>query len=479
MNYETAKLRQFINQHFGSQDLNDLLFDYFRSVHEDLTPGMTKRRHISLLLEHCDRQGKFPDLLAAIKRERTFFQPDDYVQGEKAPTAAPQPPASITRNPRQIFISHAHQDAEVAQRLAHDLAALGYDIWIAPDSIRPGEKWVEAINRGLEESGIFVLLLSPDAVASRWVQMETNAAIEFEHEGEIRFYPLLFKTCRLPALWRTFHYISLQKGYKQGFDQLANSLKPETIDSPPGARVVIRDYASAKVIKADSHRSIGQNSFIDGKTGKEFVRILAGEFLYGEKNQNLYLGEFWMAKTPVTNAEYKRFLDANTSYSAPFKDEDWANPYNWNRQQCTFPEGKADHPVVLVSWFDAKAYATWAGMELPTLEQWQKAARGSDGRRYPWGDDWRDHHCNSIESRLGTTSLVSQFSPQGDSPYGCVDMAGNVWEWTNSWWDEKQNTRVLCGGSWNVNHGGVRVVPHYWGNPFGSHDGIGFRVISL
>ena len=108
MNIDTAKLRQFINEYFGPEDLRTFLFDYFRPVYDDLTDGLTKKRQIALLLEYCHSHKKFPDLLAAIERERSFFQPDDYVQGEKAPTAVPQPPVTITRNPRQIFISHAY-----------------------------------------------------------------------------------------------------------------------------------------------------------------------------------------------------------------------------------------------------------------------------------------------------------------------------------------------------------------------------------
>lgn len=155
MNYNTAKLRQFIKQFFNAEELTGFLFDYFATVSDDVTPTMPKSQQIQMLLDYCARHSKMPDLLTALHRERpNSFSPDDYVQGQKAPTAAPQPPAPITRNPRQVFISHAHQDAEVAQRLAHDLAAHGYDIWIAPDSIQPGEKWVEAMNRGLEESGI-------------------------------------------------------------------------------------------------------------------------------------------------------------------------------------------------------------------------------------------------------------------------------------------------------------------------------------
>ncbi len=127
----------------------------------------------------------------------------------RPPTPAPAPTIAkpARRNPRQIFLSHATADAEFAQQLAADLREEGWAVWIAPDSIQPGEKWVEAINRGLEESGVFVVVLTPDAVASRWVQTETNAAIGLEHRDLMRFIPLDHKACDLPLLWGGYQYI--------------------------------------------------------------------------------------------------------------------------------------------------------------------------------------------------------------------------------------------------------------------------------
>lgn len=328
---------------------------------------------------------------------------------------------------------------------------------MAPDSIRPGEKWAEAINRGLEESGLFVLLLSPAAVASQWVKTETNIAIELNHEGEMGVYSILLQACRVPALWRAYQHVSLRGGYAPGLNKLLAVLEPT--DPAVGAGLVSTQPAPAQSepvqsilaqpIPAPQPTDVNPDRWIHPKSGLEMVRVPAGEFLYGDEMERVYLEEFWIAKTPVTNAAYKRFLDANPSYAVPYYDADWAKPYNWDKQHRIYPEGKADHPVVLVSWHDAQAYAQWTGMELLTEQQLEKAARGIDGRVYPWGNEWQNDHCNTGESGIGATTPVGRYSPWGDSPYGCVDMASNVWEWTQSLYKEGEDRRGLRGGSWN------------------------------
>ncbi|MCP4536412.1 MAG: formylglycine-generating enzyme family protein [Chloroflexi bacterium] len=119
---------------------------------------------------------------------------------------------------------------------------------------------------------------------------------------------------------------------------------------------------------------------------------------------------------------------------------DYEPPSHWKGK--TPPKKITDHPVVYVSWHDAVAYAEWAEKRLPTEEEWEKAARGTDGRRYPWGE-WKKGRCNSVETGIKTTIPVGQYSLDGDSPYGCVDMAGNVWEWTVS--DYNESHKVLRG----------------------------------
>ncbi len=224
------------------------------------------------------------------------------------------------------------------------------------------------------------------------------------------------------------------------------------------------------------------DSFVHEKTGLEFVRVAAGKFLYGDDKETRELPEYWISKTAVTHTVYKRFIDANPKHDVPSGSN---NKYSWDKQKRTFPTGKAEHPVVYVSWVDAVAFCKWAGLQLPTEEQWEKAARGTDGRKYPWGDsDPTDKLCN-FDSNVGGTTAVGDYAPQGDSPYGCVDMSGNVWEWCLNKYktpeiieiDKSGDWRVLRGGSWNYLQRYARAayraddLPDYTSNNFG------FRVV--
>jgi len=200
---------------------------------------------------------------------------------------------------------------------------------------------------------------------------------------------------------------------------------------------------------------------VRAQDGKEMVRVPAGAFLYGDGKERRKLPEFWIDKTPVTNAEYARFVTA-TGHKPP---------RHWKGK--TPPEEIVDHPVVNVSWHDAVAYAEWAGKRLPTEEEWEKAARGTDGRKYPWGDQEPASDLCNFGGNVGDTTPVGKYSPQGDSPYGCVDMAGNVWEWTAS--DYSGAYKVLRGGSWNYAPNDVRGAYRYGGHPINRNDYGGFR----
>ena len=209
------------------------------------------------------------------------------------------------------------------------------------------------------------------------------------------------------------------------------------------------------------------------------VQIRAGEFLYGEQNWPVHLDEYWIARHPVTNAQFSAFLKA-AHY-----------PYAGK-----IPAGKDDFPVVNVNWMDAAAFCDWAArtsgqsIRLPTEAEWEKAARGTNGRTFPWGEQEPNGQlCNFGLNHRGPTPVL-RFSPQGDSPFGVTDLAGNVWEWTADWYSSSflnQNpranpkgafsgqSRVLRGGSWHDEGWYIRSVYRNWDPPIVRNDSLGFR----
>jgi formylglycine-generating enzyme required for sulfatase activity len=148
------------------------------------------------------------------------------------------------------------------------------------------------------------------------------------------------------------------------------------------------------------------------------------------------LDAFWISKYQITNAQYAMFLNAMGNQEEGGVTWLKADGYGVRIHKLgggwRADSGYADHPVVGVSWYGARAYAEWIGACLPTEAEWEKAARGTDGRIYPWGNELpTDDLCNFGDRDRGTTP-VGKYSSQGDSPYGCADMAGNVREWTRS-----------------------------------------------
>ena len=251
MDISNANLRQFLNQYFDSDELDDLCFDYFPRVQQEFTSSMTKSDQIRLLLTHCRNHGERDRLIGALRESRPgpFQREFELTQPEPAPAHATVTPPN--RDPRQIFISHAYEDARLAHRLAHDLGQRGWQVWIAPDSIRPGEKWVDAINRGLVESGIFLLLISEHALQSRWVKSETSIAIQWEHEGKLRFIPLQTSSrplTNIPAMWQAYQFIPFAGRYQNGFDQLLAKLEERSYTPPPTPSIWQRLLDSLKRI---------------------------------------------------------------------------------------------------------------------------------------------------------------------------------------------------------------------------------------
>jgi len=241
----------------------------------------------------------------------------------------------------------------------------------------------------------------------------------------------------------------------------------------------------------------------------ELLTIPAGEFLMGsdpakdpdagpeeQPQHTVALPEFAIGRTPVTCAQYLLYL--RETHARP--------PAHWRFLRWRIrriPAHQQEHPITQVSWYEAVAYCEWLAARtgkpyrLPSEAEWEKAARGVDGRRYPWGDAWEATRCNIQPEREGTTP-VNAF-PAGASPYGVLDMVGNVWEWTRSLWGEKLHApafrypyaagdgrenqaapeyvrRVLRGVSFYNEAAQVRCAARYRYSPHNSYASVGFRV---
>ncbi|MGO8672536.1 MAG: formylglycine-generating enzyme family protein [Capsulimonadaceae bacterium] len=243
-----------------------------------------------------------------------------------------------------------------------------------------------------------------------------------------------------------------------------------------GFRAVVRPGSAA----APRIHAIDQDHAVNLKDGARMVRVPAGRFRMGGSDRNpvriVTLSSYYIYKNDVTVAMYERFCAATDRAMPPAPLWGWENGRD---------------PIVNVTWQDARAYCDWAGGNLPTEAEWEKAARGSDGRQYPWGNEWKPSHCaNSVVVPLLSPKPVGSY-PLGASPYGVLDMAGNVGNWCSDWYDADYWTaehgrdpagpgsspvgvRVVRGSSWDYDRtslfrGACRVGYLYgdWNNDFG------------
>ena len=309
------------------------------------------------------------------------------------------------------------------------------------------------------------------------IPAQVKAHFRLEKAEEIDYFEADVRTCNFLNRDDAGHYAFIHKSFMEFFaaSRLHRLMLDEraTEDGPVSINEEVRFFLNN--LFALQPRSEPGPPF-DGAHGKPyeppdgFVWVPPGEFILGAEGElpsqitRLERG-FFAARTPVTNAQYACFV-AETGREPP-KHWKGARP----------PAELADHPVVYVTWHDAVAYAGWAGARLPTEQEWEMAARGYDGREYPWGE-WAEGRCNTEETGIGKTSPVGQFSPGGDSPYGLQDAAGNVWEWTATEMKIGDDVlRVLRGGSFRFDRHHARCAYRHWGFPSTVWGRYGFRVV--
>jgi len=287
-----------------------------------------------------------------------------------------------------------------------------------------------------------------------------------------------------------------------------------------------RNRSLLPTVQRDAGFSLGRSGWKPDDLDA-FILIPAGPFLYGDDKRTVVIERpFQIAKYPVTNLQYRRFVEADGYNRREFwseegwswrtgaydsqAQEDWlkpwlakrplekrAEPFFWRDLKWNNPLA----PVVGVSWFEAKAYCNWLSQKsgqrvrLPTEEEWERAARHTDGREYPWGNKFERSRLNCTEFWAGrddldwgkwigeknpevaSTTIAGQF-PEGSTISSMADVTGNVWEWTDSWFDDGKDTRSVRGGSWNCDPGDARCAARDWFYPDIFYFDLGIRVLS-
>ncbi len=437
-----------------------------------------------------------------------------------------------------VFISYVHdeEDSKAVQNLAAELESYGINVWLDKNDIKPGIFWKEAIRNAIVHGDFFIICFSKayHARVSTYVNEELILAFEELRKRPVNrawFIPVLLDKCNIPdrdigagKRLSDIQYLALYEDWNGGINKLVETVlsekKPignEVTDQKPAIKTLSdlglvpeRRYVSDRPVFREDTWYLPDDDLLG------FVEIPAGRFWMGSddddedafKNEKpkhtIELPTFYLARYPVTVAQYRAFVD-DEHYL--LKDKDAL-------------KGIPNHPVVRVTWHDALAYCRWLDgklrrrkdiprelkilleenpslkITLPSEAEWEKAARGTDGRRYPWGELFDSEKANTSETNIGTTSTVGAF-PGGASPYGILDMSGNVWEWTRSLWGknplkptyvypyskrmlERENLdtakymlRVKRGGSFNYGPGYTRCAYRSWYDRIG---GGGFRV---
>ena len=352
--------------------------------------------------------------------------------------------------PLRVFIVHSSSDKPLVRELYQKLRA---ETWIYPwldeEELYPGQDWSTEVERAVSASDVILVCLSKNSVTKEgYVQRELRIVLDFsDYKSEETLYiiPVRLDECEPPRRLRQWQYADyfpesqrerafqrLLVGLKRRADSLGLNIRNSSSKVDDLTSTVLNLIEKPKQIVAPSNKLTLSN-------GMEFMRVPAGKFLMGSTKENELdhdmerpqhtvdiADDYWMARFPVTNDLYNTYA----------KSKNIKHPVSgWGK--------KKNHPVTSVDWEDAMMYCQWLNdllkgelpsgliLRLPTEAEWEKAARGIDGREYPWGNDFDKNKCNSYEGGKNDT-LVGLYSPQGDSPYGCADMSGNVWEWTHS-----------------------------------------------
>lgn len=406
----------------------------------------------------------------------------------------------------KIFISYRRADSQYVTDSIYDHMIRHFgeeEVFLDVGSIPFGVDFREYLRDQIASHDVILVVIGTD-----WAKImqeragQSNDFVRIEIENALAMnkllIPVLVKNTEMPNFsqlpasisdlqWRNSAIIRRQPDLTSDCKRLADGIK-QYLESQgkPNIRTQLKSILPAPFDLIDI--PAGKVTLLNDWDSNENV------YLKKDQPQTFDVPAFSIAKYPVTNAQFAKFIEAGGYDNDKWwtdggwkrrKIENWTQPRYWDDDKWN----EADYPVVGVSWYESLAFCNWLGdkvsenISLPTEQQWQRAAQGDDNRTYPWGNDWNRTKCNNnVETGIGKTTSVMHYEGEGNSPFDVVDMAGNVWEWCLTEYHYMDNNinskefKALRGGSWYFNApANFRCLRRFRDYPLNWFDYGGFR----
>jgi formylglycine-generating enzyme required for sulfatase activity len=334
----------------------------------------------------------------------------------------------------KIFLSYASEDRSVAEPINLALLAQGHDVFFDRDDLQPGAEYDNRVRRAIEDADLFVFLVSGKSIqASRYTLSELGIAQRRWKHPDGRVLPVMieaFAVAQLPAYLRSVTLLEPQGNVTAGVAEAVSRIAAARRSglrrrlALAGGVLLIAGVALALLFPRGPRT---QTQHADGSVG---VLIPGGRFVLGDDEhaplREVFLDAFRIDRDEITTAQYAKFLQAAGSSQ---------RPDHWDQADTA-----GSKPVIGITWHEAQAYCTWAGRRLPTDAEWEAAARGSDERRHPWGneapDATRARFAIGAEHPYRDGLAAAGTHPAGASAHGVHDLAGNASEWVADWYAE-------------------------------------------